>query len=96
MVCGAAVLGSLIRHYSELGIFPVPERPYLGLSVGELAAGLKKLRCSVDLDTGHSVCTVATRITKRVDEVLEGVKGLKLLDLPGTSGAVLDLTKMSD
>ncbi|KAL0633411.1 hypothetical protein Q9L58_007724 [Maublancomyces gigas] len=94
MACGAAVLGSLIRHYSELGIFPMPGRPYPGLSAGKLAAGLKGLRCFVDLDTGHSVCTISARIAKRVDAALDDVKGLELADLSGASGAILDLTEL--
>lgn len=97
MACGAAVLGSLIRHYSELKIFPMPERPYLGLSVGKLAAGLKELKWSVDFDAGHSVCTLATRFAKRVDAVLGEVEGLKLPCVPDAlhaSEAILDLTKL--
>lgn len=75
MACDAAILGSLIWHYNVLGIFP---RLYDGLITGNLANGLKALKCFVDSDTGNSVCTVVARIAKRVDAVLEFTCGLDL------------------
>lgn len=76
LTCDAAILGSLIRHYSSLGIFPTPQRPYRGLSVGELAKGLKELRCFVDFDAGHGVCLVVGQVVRRTEEVLGSIRGL--------------------
>lgn len=91
LTCDAAILGSLVRHYSEIGIFPTPPRPYRGLSVGGLAKGLKDLRCYVDFDAGHGVCLVVGQVVKKTDEVLGAVRGLEVADFKrggsGSSGA---------
>lgn len=78
MVCGAAIFGSLMRHYDKIGIFPTPPRPYLGMSVRELAAGMSQLTCSVDRKRGHDVCSVQVRMMARTKEILEGVVGLDI------------------
>lgn len=78
-MCGAAILGSLIRHYSDIGIFPMPQRPYSALSVGGIAKGLKEITYFVDYDSGHAVC-VAEGVAVLVDAAVEVVKGLRVKD----------------
>lgn len=80
LTCDAAILGSLVRHYSDIGIFPMPPRPYRGLSVGGLAKGLKDLRCFVDFDAGHGVCLVVGQVVRRTEEVLSTVRGLEVAE----------------
>lgn len=80
MVCGAAILGSLIRHYDKIGIFPAPPPPYIGMSGRTLAAAMDRLTCLVDLKKGHGVCSIQARMMIRTQEILESVVGLDIYD----------------
>lgn len=79
-VCGAAILGSLIRHYDKIGIFPTPPRPYLGMSVKTLAAEMSQLTCLVDRKKGHDICSVQVRMMAKTEEILQSVVGLDIYD----------------
>ncbi|RPB04012.1 hypothetical protein L873DRAFT_1668488 [Choiromyces venosus 120613-1] len=87
LTCDAAILGSLLRHYAAIGIFPVPPPPYKGISVESLALAMKNLRCFVDFDAGHGGCMVVGQVVKMVDEVLAGVDRLDIWEFVGRGRA---------
>ncbi|CUS12383.1 unnamed protein product [Tuber aestivum] len=88
LTCDVAILGSLIRHEVDIGIFPTPSMPYRGISVEELAVMMKGLRCFVDFAAGHGECTITGQVIKMVDEVLASVDRLDVWDSAGGADAV--------
>lgn len=80
MTCGAAILGSLIRHYSNIGIFPTPPRPYYNLRVITVASEMQNLECFVDLEGGHDVCSVEGRMAAGIQTVMDSLGGLYMDD----------------
>lgn len=78
MTCGAAILGSLIRHYSNIGIFPTPLRPYYNLRVTTVASEMGNLECFVDLKGGHGVCSVKGQMVAGAQIVMDSLVGLDI------------------
>ena len=68
--CDAKILGSLVLHHRAIGILPVPQSPYKGISVEKLALEMKALRCVVDRGKGHGECSIVGPVARLVDEVL--------------------------
>ena len=68
--CDAGILGSLVLHHRAIGILPVPQSPYKGISVEKLALEMKALRCVVDRGKGHGECSIDGPVARLVDEVL--------------------------
>ena len=68
--CDLAILGCLVKHHYTIGILPVPQSPYKGISVESLALAMKGLPCVVNRGKGHSECSIVGPVARLVDEVL--------------------------
>ena len=51
----------------------MPPSPYRGISIESLAAGIKGLRCFVNIDMGHERCMIVNEVITKVDEELNTV-----------------------
>ncbi|PUU83589.1 hypothetical protein B9Z19DRAFT_1176134, partial [Tuber borchii] len=68
--CDARILGSLTCHHGAIGMLPVPQSPYKGISVEGLALAMKALPCVVNRGKGHGECSIVGPVARLVDEVL--------------------------
>ncbi|PUU83588.1 hypothetical protein B9Z19DRAFT_1118940 [Tuber borchii] len=68
--CDLGILGSLHKHHHIIGILPVPQSPYKGISVENIAQAMKALPNVVDGSDGHGECSIVGSVVRLVDEVL--------------------------
>ncbi|PUU83592.1 hypothetical protein B9Z19DRAFT_897916, partial [Tuber borchii] len=68
--CDLSIFGSLGKYHHIIGILPVPQSPYKGISVENLAQAMKALPNVVDGSDGHGKCSIVGSVVRLVDEVL--------------------------
>lgn len=81
------LLGSLIKASANIGIFPIPDRPFNGISFHKLAEGINhfdlKSKCDGNLKgyyVRHACHGVRAQIMEEVGRLQMGICGLDLKD----------------